>query len=264
MSFTGEFINRLPVFRIEELQAARLSAASHHLAATASALRHQIDAGRLLKIRRGLYLTIPPGLDAGSVNVDPFVVASRLSPDAVVAYHGALQFFGKARTPSHRITCFTTRRVRPFTFRGFEYVPVLMPPPARGLSDLASGIESLRRQGVPVRVTSLARTMVDVLDAPRHGEGWEEIWQSLEAIGPVDLDFVVLYAIRLGCALTVARVGFYLEQRRDELGVEERYLDALRRNAPRQALYLDQRREPGRLAPAWNLIVPERLIARAW
>lgn len=259
---TSELIPRVPIFRIEELQAARLAASSGRSLATASALRHQIQSGRLLKIRRGLYQTIPPGSSPGSVDVDPFVVASRLAPDVVVAYHGALQFFGKALIPSRRITCFTTRRVRSFTFRGFEFVPVLMPPPARGLTDLASGIESHRRQGVPVRVTSLARTLVDVLDAPRHGGSWEEIWRSLESIGPIDLDFVVLYAIRLGCALTAARVGFFLEQHREELDVAGRYLDALRRHAPRQPLYLDQHREPGRLVSGWNLVVPVRLFSR--
>ncbi len=261
MTSTDEFINRVPIFRIEELQAARLAAGARR--PTASALRHQADAGRLLKIRRGLYLTIPRGSDAGSVDIDPFVVAGRLAPDAVVAYHGALQFFGKARTPSRLITCFATRRVRPFAFRGFEYVPVLMPPPARDLAELASGIETGQRQGMAVRVTSLSRTLVDVLDAPRHGGGWDEIWWSLALIDELDLDFVVLYTIRLGCALTAARVGFYLEQHRDRLAVAGRYLDALRRHAPHQPLYLDQRREPGRLVSGWNLIVSERLLNRA-
>ena len=154
--------------------------------------------------------------------------------------------------------------MRGFSFQGIRYVPVLMPPPARELAELASGIEAEQRQGMTVRVTSLSRTLVDMLDAPRHGGSWQEIWRSLESIGPVDLDFVVLYAIRLGCALTAARVGFFLEQHRDELGVEDRYLDALRRHAPRQPLYLDQNREPGRLVAGWNLVVPERLLNRAW
>lgn len=263
MTATDEFINRVPIFRIEELQAARLAAGARRPAATASALRHQADAGRLLKIRRGLYLTIPRGSDAGSVDIDPFVVAGRLAPDAVLAYHAALQFHGRAHTLSNRLTCFTERRVRGFSFQGTRYVPVLMPPPVRDLAELASGIETAQRQGMAVRVTSLSRTLVDVLDAPRHGGGWDEIWQSLALIDELDLDFVVLYTIRLGCALTAARVGVYLEQHRERLAVAGRYLDALRRHAPHQPLYLDQRREPGRLAPAWNLIVPERLLNRA-
>jgi hypothetical protein len=72
----------------------------------------------------------------------------------------------------------------------------------------------------------------------------------------------VLHAIRLGSALTVARVGFYLEQHKDALAAGTRYLESLRRHAPRQPIYLDGRREPGRLVEGWNLVVPEGLLAR--
>ena len=36
-------------------------------------------------------------------------------------------------------------------------------------------------------VTGYERALVDVLDAPEHGGGWEEIWGSLESIEFVDL-----------------------------------------------------------------------------
>ena len=119
--------------------------------------------------------------------------------------------------------------------------------------------------GLAVRVTGYERTLVDVLDAPEHGGSWEEIWRSLEGIEFVDLDFVVEYALRLGSALTVARVGFFLEQHKDELLVEERHLEALRARAPAQPRYFERRhRKGGKLLPRWNLIVPEQVLTRSW
>ena len=41
-----------------------------------------------------------------------------------------------------------------------------------------------------MRVTSLERTLVDLLHAPRHGGGWEETWRSLQESG-IDLEFLV-------------------------------------------------------------------------
>src|SRR6266496_1105269 len=79
-----------------------------------------------------------------------------------------------------------------------------------------------------------------------------------------DLDAVVTYAVKLGSALTVARVGFFLEQHREPLMVEEHHLEALRTHAPRQPTYLDRRRQSGRLVSRWNLVVPERVLSRAW
>lgn len=114
-------------------------------------------------------------------------------------------------------------------------------------------------------MTGYERTLVDVLDAPEHGGGWEEIWRSLEGIEFVDLDFVVDYALRLGSALTVARVGFFLEQHKDELLVEDRHLEALHARVPAQPRYLERRhRKGGKLFPRWNLIVPDRVRTRSW
>jgi hypothetical protein len=79
-----------------------------------------------------------------------------------------------------------------------------------------------------------------------------------------DLAAVVDYALRLGSALTSARVGFFLEQHREALFVEDAHLAVLRAQSPRQPRYLDRKREPGRLVKPWNLVVPERLLGRTW
>lgn len=265
MTPAQEFFARRPIFRFEEFRTLHAARGRRSALTTATVLKQHVKAGRLVNLRRGLYATVPRGREPQSVDIDPYALACRLSPDAVVAYHAALEFWGKAATASSGpVFYLTLRRARPFRFRGTDYAPVLMPPAVRTLTDLASGIVVERRQGLAVRVTSLERTLVDVLHAPRYGGGWVEIWRSLESVEAFDLDFIVLYAIRLDSALTAARVGFYLEQHREALGVEERYLDALRRHAPRQPIYLDRGRERGRLMAGWNLVVPDYVLARAW
>jgi predicted transcriptional regulator of viral defense system len=139
--------------------------------------------------------------------------------------------------------------------------------PPKALLDLpefGGGIVSEAYAGGEVRVTTLERTLVDVRDAPDLGGGWEEIWRSLEMVEYFDLDAVVAYALELGSALTIARLGFFLEQHRDGLFVEDRHLAPLQEHAPKQPRYLDKTREHGRLVKPWNLVVPERVINRAW
>ncbi|RMF74233.1 MAG: transcriptional regulator, partial [Alphaproteobacteria bacterium] len=196
--------------------------------------------------------------------VDPYLLATKLSPDAVVAYHAALQFHGKAYSVWRRFHYLTCRRARRFSFRDMEFVPVQAPLALRALPDLGGGVVETRHGGGVVRVTTLERTLVDVLDAPDKAGGWEEIWRSLEMVEFFDLDAVVEYVLKLDSALTAARVGFFLEQHKDALMVEDQHLDALRRLAPRQPRYLDSAREPGRLVSPWNLVVPQRVLERAW
>ncbi len=191
-------------------------------------------------------------------------MATKVAPDAVVAYHAALQFRGKAYSVWHRYPVHTNARLRPLTFQGSEYVGVRPAPPFRRRQDLRGGVVEEAHGGGSVRVATLERTLVDVLDAPALGGGWEEIWRSLEMVEYFDLDAVVAHAVLLGSALTAVRVGFFLEQHREALFVEEQHLRPLRDHAPRQARYFDRTRESGRLVKGWNLLVPERVLNRTW
>jgi len=60
-------------------------------------------------------------------------------------------------------------------------------------------------------------------------------------------------------------VGFFLEQHRDRLMVEERHLAALRARRPQSPHYMVRTsRESGRLVPKWNLVVPVEILERHW
>jgi predicted transcriptional regulator of viral defense system len=217
-----------------------------------------------VRVRRGLYASVPPGATAESFQVDPFLLSTKLAPDATVAYHAALQFRGKAYSVWHRFAVLTRSHLRALVFQGKEWVGVRPPRSLEPLPDLGGGIVTEPHAGGIVRITTFERTLVDLLDAPDLGGGWEEVWRSLEMVEYFDLAAVLAHTLERDSALTSARVGFFLEQHREELFVEEQHLQALREHAPRQAQYLDRKREPGRLVKAWNLIVPERVLHRTW
>jgi predicted transcriptional regulator of viral defense system len=223
-------------------------------------LRQHVAAGNLVHVRRGVYATSPRPEAAAGVGVDPYLLATKLQPDAVIAYHAALQFHGRAYSMWGRFHYLTAARTQRFSFRGSQFVPVR----AGSASFLEDGVVEHAHAGGMARVTTLERTLVDVLDAPRYGGGWEEIWRSLEMVEFFDLDVVVALTIARGSGLTAARVGFFLEQHRELLQVEDRHLEPLRAHAPAQPLYLDRKREPGKVVHGWNLVVPERVLERRW
>jgi len=253
-----------PVFRHEDFLAFHTADGRRSPQTSASVLKQHVASGRLLHLRRGLYAVVPPGMDAASAQVDPYLLATNLAPDGVVAYHAALQFHGRAFSLWNRYHYLTGGRQRRFAFRGLEFEPVRVPATLRKLPDLGGGVLERPHAGGTVRVTTLERTLVDVLDSPGHCGGWEEVWRSLEMVEFFDLDAVLQAVKALGSALTAARVGFYLERHRDALMVESHHLQAFRDLAPAQPRYLDAGREPGRLVKGWNLIIPERVLMRAW
>lgn len=259
-----QYIREHPVFTRKEFVEAYLKDGKRSKYTADNLLKKHVASGRLLRVRPGLYAAVPEGIDPKKADVDPYLLVTQLADDAVVAYHAALQFHGRAYSVWYDYPYLTRTPKHPFAFRGHRFRSVSLPASLRDSEDAGGGIMEERHAGGLVRVTSLERTMVDVLASPKYGGGWEEVWRSLESVEFFDLDAVIDYALRLGSALTIARVGFYLEQHRDALLVEEPYLDALRKHVPSQNRYFDQKREPGKLVSGWNLIVPDRVLHRTW
>jgi len=196
--------------------------------------------------------------------VDPYLISTHLADDATVAYHAALQFAGRAYSVWRRFHFLTAVRTRQFRYRDLEFVPVLVPSQLGKLPGWGGGILEVHHAGGRVRTASLERTMVDVLHVPVRSGGWEEVWRSLEMVEFFDLDEVVAYALLLGSALTVARVGFFLDQHRESLMVADQHLGSLRSHAPKQPRYFDSARRAGRLVRPWNVIVPHEILQRSW
>jgi hypothetical protein len=65
-------------------------------------------------------------------------------------------------------------------------------------------------------------------------------------------------------ALTAARVGFFLEQHRQQWMVEDKHVERLLDAKPKQPLHWDRRRKSGTLLTRWNLVVPDMVLHRLW
>jgi predicted transcriptional regulator of viral defense system len=222
-----EFFTKHPVFTYEKFAGFFIAKESRSARTRDSLLAYYIRNGRLLRIKRGLFVTVPPGEDVKFYPVDPFLLAAKMTDDAVLAYHTALEFYGKAYSVHERFLYLTGSFPRPLTSRGYRFRGVRFPKKLNNEKKLFC-VNSEERSGVSIRVTNLERTMVDVLDRPELGGGWEEIWRSLEGIEFFNLDQVVEYTLSLKNRTTAAKVGFFLEQHREASMLNGSHLDALR------------------------------------
>lgn len=261
---TVKFFEAHPVFTHEEFVDAHSQSGRRSPHTSNNLLAKHAVAGRIVRVKRGLYATVPRGAAVTEAPVDPYLLATKLTNDAVVAYHAALQFHGRVYSQWRRYHYLTRRRNRPFSFRDMEFVPVQAPVAVRDLPDLGGGIAERRHSGGVARVTTLERSLVDVLDSPHRCGGWEEAWRSLEMVEFFDLDAVIVYTSKLKSSLTAARVGFFLDQHREALMVNDEHLETLRKMAPAAPRYFDSTRESGKLVSRWNLIVPHWFLEREW
>jgi len=259
------FFRTHPVFTVEDFAGFRSSGESHNVRTQESLLTYHVKASNIILVRRGLYAVVPSGAPAETYPVDPFLLASRMTKDAVLAYHTALEFHGKAYSVYEHFTYLAASPSHPVTFRSHRFKGVKFPR-ALILKDKAFfDVVKADRVGLEIRVTGLERTFVDVLNRADLTGSWEEIWRSLESVEFFDLDKVALYVDLLGNATTAAKVGFFLEQHRESLMVDEAHLKTFRDRRPRRPHYLERsRRKAGRFVSAWNLVVPEEVYERSW
>ncbi len=253
------------MFTVDELDRFLSDRGSRNTSTRNSLLAYHRKQGRILRVRRGLYATVPWGMDPASMTVDPYLVAAKMTEDAVLAYHTALEFHGRAYSAHWRLVYASASKSLPLTFQSHEFRRAPVPPPLLAKGRDMFGVTGHNRSGVQLRVTNHERTLVDVLDRPDLTGSWEEIWRSLESVEFFNLDQVIEYTRLLENATTAAKVGFFLEQRREPLMVEEAHLDALRELCPQRPHYLTRGRPKGcRWVKGWNLMIPAEILNRSW
>ena len=261
----NEFLSQHAVFTVDELDRFLSGIGSGNPNTRKSLLTYYRKKGRIILVRRGLYATIPLGSNPESYPVDLYLVAAKATTDAVISYHTALEFYGKAYSAFTRLLYATTSKSLPFRFQSHEIRGVPVPSPLKRNGQEMFGVNTHNRSGVELRVTNLERTLVDVLNRPYLNGSWEEIWRSLESVEFFDLDQVAEYALLLGNATTAAKVGFFLEQHKETLMVDDAHLKPLIKLRPKQPHYLMRsKREGCRWVKNWNLMVPVEILNKSW
>jgi len=263
------FLHNHPIFRSEEFaEAKRSNKQSTHTLANGSneqLLKYHVQQGHIVRVRNGVYWTVPPGTNADACAIDPVLVAAKLTDDAIIAYHAALEVHGLAYSAWNKFTYLTNhKKAKPLNFRGSLYQPVIQPIALRSEKLTSWGIETRDRLGIDIQVTSLERTMVDVLDRADLSGGWEEIWRSLETISYLKFDLLLEYILLLKNASTVAKLGFFLEQHKDQFGIADSELGKLHKHQPLKTQHMQRSAKEQILIKEWNLYVPKEVVERSW
>jgi predicted transcriptional regulator of viral defense system len=261
----NDFLSQHAVFTVEELDRFLSDRGSGKPNTRKSLLTYYRNQGRIILVRRGLYATVPAGADPTSSPVDPYLVAAKITADAVLAYHTSLEFHGRAYSVYRRLHYISASKSLPLSFQTYVFTRAPVPPPLRERKKEMFGVTVHKRSGVEVRVTNFERTLVDILDRPNLTGNWEEIWRSLESIEYFDLDQVVEYALLLDNATTAAKVGFFLEQHKETLMADDAHLKPLRKLRPRQPHYLIRSKRKGcQWVKNWNLLIPTEILNKSW
>ncbi len=239
-----DFIAQHSVFRLDELEAAYLEMGRREASARRIVEFH-IQQGRLLSIRRGVYVR--------TGWIDPWLLASKLADPIVISHDGALSFHGL--TAVDRVTFMTTARTLPLQYNEVIYAP-LKADQAR----MTSGTQQVKREGQDIFVTTVPVTLVDCLAALERGPPVVELMGIFKkSKKSVSASRMIQHALTFESPLLMARLAYFLTCARFELSVEDNQL--INGNIPASPISFlrSARSKQDCSIRKWNIIVPPEL-----
>jgi len=258
------FFKQHPLFHYEELVGHLRSLGDFNHHTLKAALQYHLAKKHLARIRRGYYLVTNNYLTGIHIESDGLLIAGHMAPDAVISYHTAMEFHALAYSVGSIVYFNSEERIGQLVGEYGQYQQVSHPGPLKP-NDIFLETKLHDRMGMDIRVTSIERTLVDCLHRPELSGGWEEIWRSFESLPFLDITRVVHYALQLGTASTIAKLGFFLEQHREQFSVKEEELNQLARYRPKSRHYMEKRyKGQVKNVKRWNLIAPLTVINKSW
>ncbi len=256
---TASFLQNRRVFSLDEAVRALDPAGGHR--AVLERLKYAASRGRIKTVARGVYATIPLDADPVAFRPDPFLVAAALRPDAVFAYHSALELLGAAHSLWNRCDAYSTRRSQRFTLDGVE-LHFFAPPRAlaqHGMAD--SGVRGVDRFERALRVTGPERTLIDGFRRPDRVGGLAELMESAAGFPVLELPLLFDLLAAYQQKVLWGAVGWFLDTYRETFFVDEQDLARIEESVPKAPQYLARGQRGGALVRRWNVIVPDELVA---
>ena len=99
---TSTFLQTHRVFNLD--QAVRALSPVGGRKATLERLKYAAGRGKLKMLARGVYASVPPGVEPATFQPDRFLAAAALRPDALFSHHSALELLGAAHSEWRRCT----------------------------------------------------------------------------------------------------------------------------------------------------------------
>ena len=210
-------------------------------------IMNQVKSRKVVKVRNGLYVKVN---ELGYPLITKFEIATKISYDAYVCYHSALEYYGVANQVFNSVTVGTTIRFNNFTFNDIEYL-------RKPFKINAQIVDSITAD---IRVTSLERTIIDCIEDIEEGGGIEEILNAIDQIRTLDENKLLEVLKEYDSVFLYQKVGFILEHYKEKFMMSDKFFYECKKHLTNQVKYFlkDEYREIS-YNSTWKLMAPRNL-----
>lgn len=216
------------------------SAASWHI-------RQFLKKGYIERVRRDLYAVI--SLETNQPIPNRFQIASKLSDNAYVSHHSALEYYGFANQVFYEVYISADKHVRPFSYDGLDY-HIIDSPGDVGVLKLPDGVS----------VTSIERTIIDsIADFEKIG-GLEELLRCIQLLPSLSADKLLSALAMYHCGKLYQKTGYILEFFKTELNLPSSFFDECEKHLKESKAYFSKEKNVP-LQKRWKLYAPDDLMS---
>jgi hypothetical protein len=138
---------------------------------------------------------------------DPWIVTSRLAPDVIFAFDGALSLRGLGG--AYNLSYLTRSRLQPICFNERILQPVRVET-ASAWNSLYPETIDVERAGFTLRVTRLERSLIDCVERLDRAPELPDLVDAFRLAGPINFDRLLDYVHARKSPLLAARLAFFL------------------------------------------------------
>ncbi len=214
-------------------------------------INNNIKNERIKRVRNGLYVTLD---SMGSLSVNRFEIASRITETAFIAYHSALEFYGLANQVFNIVIVGSQTRFYNFEFEeiGYEYENV------KNYYDIHFNKKA------NARVPSLERTIIDCIDNVNLAGGIEELLYALGIVVQLDEKKLLGALASYDSVFLYKKTGYILEHFREWIPLSDSFFAKCEAKVNNSFVYfLKDEYSNIVFNSKWKIMAPENLFSKS-
>ncbi len=173
-------------------------------------IQNYLKKNYIKRVKKNLYVTM--SLENACVIPDKYEIASNISKSSYVSHHSAFEYYGYGNQVYMDVITSSMEKFRNFEFDGNEY--------KYKLSSDNEFVDTIRG----VRVSTLAKTIVDCIDDTKSYDDLEDLLHNLSSLPTIDGNKILEYLHIKNKKILFSKVGLILDHFKDDVLLNDQML----------------------------------------
>jgi predicted transcriptional regulator of viral defense system len=186
-------------------------------------IQNYLKKGYIKRVKKNLYVT--KSLENTGVIPTKFEIASNVTKSSYISHHSAFEYYGYSNQVYNEVVTSSMERFRDFSFEFNTY------------SYKRTTNDNFVNTINGVRVSTISKTIVDIIDDIKSYDDMEELMNNLKALPIIDGSHILEYLFFVNKKILFSKVGLVLSHFNDGFMIDNQFLEQMKKLGSQSAKY---------------------------